>query len=44
MLRIAPERQLLVVAGLDPAIHPLSKMLLLKIDGYAASPRMTAFA
>jgi len=25
------------VAGLDPAIHPLSKMLVLKMDGYAGS-------
>jgi hypothetical protein len=32
MLRIAPERQSLVIAGLDPAIHPLSKTHLMKSD------------
>jgi hypothetical protein len=32
----------LVIAGLDPAIHPFSKMHFVKIDGYAgSSPRMT---
>jgi hypothetical protein len=29
-----------VIAGLDPAIHHLGKMLLTKLDGYAGQARV----
>jgi hypothetical protein len=30
----------IVMAGLDPAIHPFRKKLLAKIDGYAGQARV----
>jgi hypothetical protein len=29
-----------VIAGLDPAIHPIRKALFVKIDGYAGQARV----
>ena len=37
--RLEGRARVVVIAGLDPAIHLLRKMLLAKIDGYAGQAR-----